>query len=58
MGRSSKVIERDEVVVRFTGDSGDGIQLTGSKSDVVGKKGTAVECRQCYLSMVMVEPKE
>ncbi len=30
MGRSSKVIERDEVVVRFTGDSGDGIQLTGT----------------------------
>jgi 2-oxoglutarate ferredoxin oxidoreductase subunit alpha len=29
MGRSSKVIERDEVVVRFSGDSGDGMQLTG-----------------------------
>ena len=30
MGRSSKVIERDEVVVRFSGDSGDGMQLTGT----------------------------
>lgn len=26
----SKVIERDEVVVRFSGDSGDGMQLTGT----------------------------
>jgi len=30
MGRSSKVIEREEVVVRFSGDSGDGMQLTGT----------------------------
>ncbi len=30
MARSSKVIERDEVVVRFSGDSGDGMQLTGT----------------------------
>ncbi len=30
MSRSSKVIERDEVVVRFSGDSGDGMQLTGT----------------------------
>ncbi|MCW3789089.1 2-oxoacid:acceptor oxidoreductase subunit alpha [Plebeiibacterium sediminum] len=30
MGRSSKVIERNEVVVRFSGDSGDGMQLTGT----------------------------
>lgn len=30
MGKRSKVIERDEVVVRFSGDSGDGMQLTGT----------------------------
>ena len=30
MGISSKVIEREEVVVRFSGDSGDGMQLTGT----------------------------
>ncbi|MBZ4676416.1 MAG: transporter [Anaerophaga sp.] len=30
MAKKSKVIERDEVVVRFSGDSGDGMQLTGS----------------------------
>ncbi len=30
MSRSSKIIERDEVVVRFSGDSGDGMQLTGT----------------------------
>ncbi|HJX71460.1 MAG TPA: 2-oxoacid:acceptor oxidoreductase subunit alpha [Bacteroidales bacterium] len=31
MKRRSKVIELDEVVVKFAGDSGDGIQLTGSQ---------------------------
>ena len=30
MGKKSKIIERDEVVIRFSGDSGDGMQLTGS----------------------------
>lgn len=30
MAKKSKVIEREEVVVRFSGDSGDGMQLTGS----------------------------
>ncbi|MGQ1888901.1 2-oxoacid:acceptor oxidoreductase subunit alpha [Thermophagus sp. OGC60D27] len=30
MAKKSKVIEKDEVVVRFSGDSGDGMQLTGS----------------------------
>jgi len=30
MGKKSEVIERDEVVIRFSGDSGDGMQLTGS----------------------------
>jgi 2-oxoglutarate/2-oxoacid ferredoxin oxidoreductase subunit alpha len=30
MMERSKVIERDEVVVRFSGDSGDGMQLTGT----------------------------
>ncbi len=29
MGKKSKVIEREEVVIRFSGDSGDGMQLTG-----------------------------
>ena len=29
MGKKSKSIERDEVVIRFSGDSGDGMQLTG-----------------------------
>jgi len=30
MVKKSKVIEREEVVIRFSGDSGDGMQLTGS----------------------------
>jgi 2-oxoglutarate ferredoxin oxidoreductase subunit alpha len=30
MGKKSKVIEREDVVIRFSGDSGDGMQLTGS----------------------------
>ncbi len=30
MGKKSKVIEKEEVVVRFSGDSGDGMQLTGT----------------------------
>jgi 2-oxoglutarate ferredoxin oxidoreductase subunit alpha len=30
MVKRSKVIEREEVVVRFSGDSGDGMQLTGT----------------------------
>ncbi len=30
MAKKSKVIEKEEVVVRFSGDSGDGIQLAGS----------------------------
>src|SRR5450759_3285305 len=29
MGKKSEVIEREEVVVRFSGDSGDGMQLSG-----------------------------
>jgi 2-oxoglutarate ferredoxin oxidoreductase subunit alpha len=30
MDKKTKVIERDEVVIRFSGDSGDGMQLTGT----------------------------
>jgi 2-oxoglutarate ferredoxin oxidoreductase subunit alpha len=30
MGKKSQVIEKDEVVIRFSGDSGDGMQLTGT----------------------------
>ena len=30
MVKNSKVIEREEVVIRFSGDSGDGMQLTGT----------------------------
>jgi len=30
MGKRSTVIEREEVVIRFSGDSGDGMQLTGT----------------------------
>lgn len=30
MGKKSEVIEKDEVVIRFSGDSGDGMQLTGT----------------------------
>jgi 2-oxoglutarate ferredoxin oxidoreductase subunit alpha len=30
MRKKSKVIEREEVVIRFSGDSGDGMQLTGT----------------------------
>ena len=31
MAKNAKVIELDEVVVKFAGDSGDGMQLTGSQ---------------------------
>jgi 2-oxoglutarate ferredoxin oxidoreductase subunit alpha len=30
MSKKSRVIEREEVVIRFSGDSGDGMQLTGT----------------------------
>jgi len=30
MGKKCKVIEREDVVIRFSGDSGDGMQLTGT----------------------------
>ncbi|HEX2967868.1 MAG TPA: 2-oxoacid:acceptor oxidoreductase subunit alpha [Bacteroidales bacterium] len=30
MNKKSEIIERDEVVIRFSGDSGDGMQLTGT----------------------------
>jgi 2-oxoglutarate/2-oxoacid ferredoxin oxidoreductase subunit alpha len=30
MAKNSQVIEREEVVIRFSGDSGDGMQLTGT----------------------------
>jgi 2-oxoglutarate ferredoxin oxidoreductase subunit alpha len=30
MGKKTAVIEREEVVIRFSGDSGDGMQLTGT----------------------------
>lgn len=30
MGKKSRVIEREDVVIRFSGDSGDGMQLTGT----------------------------
>src|SRR5512136_64691 len=30
MTKNSQVIEREEVVIRFSGDSGDGMQLTGT----------------------------
>jgi 2-oxoglutarate ferredoxin oxidoreductase subunit alpha len=30
MNKKSEVIERDEVVIRFSGDSGDGMQMTGT----------------------------
>ena len=30
MSKNSKAIEREEVVIRFSGDSGDGMQLTGT----------------------------
>jgi 2-oxoglutarate ferredoxin oxidoreductase subunit alpha len=31
MGKKSNIIEKDHVVIRFSGDSGDGMQLTGSQ---------------------------
>src|SRR6056297_4257102 len=31
MGKNSKVVQLEEVVVKFAGDSGDGMQLTGSQ---------------------------
>ncbi len=30
MNKKTKVVERDEMVIRFSGDSGDGMQLTGT----------------------------
>src|SRR4030042_6299166 len=30
MGKKSQVIQKDEVVIRFSGDSGDGMQRTGT----------------------------
>ena len=40
MVKRSKVIEREEVVIRFSGDSGDGMQLTGNLfSDTAALEG-------------------
>jgi 2-oxoglutarate ferredoxin oxidoreductase subunit alpha len=40
MTRNSKVIKREDVVIRFSGDSGDGMQLTGTLfSDTVALSG-------------------
>ncbi len=40
MGKKSKVIEREDVVIRFSGDSGDGMQLTGTLfSDAAAQYG-------------------
>lgn len=30
MGQNDRIVEREEVVIRFSGDSGDGMQLTGT----------------------------
>ena len=30
MSKKSQIIEKDDVVIRFSGDSGDGMQLTGT----------------------------
>ncbi len=30
MSKKSQIVEREEVVIRFSGDSGDGMQLTGT----------------------------
>lgn len=30
MGRKTQIVEKEEVVIRFSGDSGDGMQLTGT----------------------------
>ena len=31
MSKKGRIIELDEVVIRFSGDSGDGMQLTGTQ---------------------------
>jgi len=31
MGKNRKIIEKDEIVIKFAGDSGDGMQLTGTQ---------------------------
>ena len=43
MVRKAKVIEKDEVVIKFSGDSGDGMQLTGTQfSDTAALVGDDV----------------
>ncbi|MBG0858807.1 MAG: 2-oxoacid:acceptor oxidoreductase family protein, partial [Bacteroidales bacterium] len=40
MGKNSNAVEREEVVIRFSGDSGDGMQLTGTLfSDTAALQG-------------------
>ena len=41
------VTELDEVVIRFAGDSGDGMQLTGDRFTDVERVCSATTCRRC-----------
>ena len=44
-GREPETITR--VVVRFAGDSGDGMQLTGDRFTSVSARRSATTCRRC-----------
>lgn len=53
MENNMKVIERDEVVIRFSGDSGDGMQLSGSLfSDTSALLGNSVSTFPDYPSEI------
>ncbi|TKG95823.1 2-oxoacid:acceptor oxidoreductase subunit alpha [Puteibacter caeruleilacunae] len=53
MAKEAKVVEREEVVVRFSGDSGDGMQLTGTLfSDTLALEGNDISTFPDYPSEI------
>ena len=50
MSQETKVIEKHDVVIRFSGDSGDGMQLTGQQfSDTAALFGNDVACAYIFV---------
>jgi 2-oxoglutarate ferredoxin oxidoreductase subunit alpha len=58
MGKKSEILEREAVVIRFSGDSGDGMQLTGTLfSDTAALFGNDISTFPDYPAEI-VPPRE
>ena len=59
MSQETKVIEKHDVVIRFSGDSGDGMQLTGQQfSDTAALFGNDVATFPDYPAEIRVVVQE